>query len=32
MRTREDIDILSCGTILCHNIKCLHISSREEKV
>ena len=26
----EDTDILSCGTILCHNIHCLKISQAEK--
>lgn len=26
----KDVDVLSCGTILCHNPKCLRITPREE--
>ena len=28
----QNIVILGCGTILCKNIKCLHVSPREEDV
>jgi len=27
----EDTDVLSCGTILCHNKKCLKLSSPEKE-
>jgi hypothetical protein len=25
----KDVDVLSCGTILCHNPQCLTISSKD---